>query len=174
MRDVTTQPLITNPLNRIFVECLNRHDVKFMVVGGVAVEFYCPNRRDPNDLDLLIEPTLKNSTRVIAAAVGFGYDNLRPEDLAIDALHFPMKYNLYLDILTPKPGGEEFKSLLASSVPACLWPDIKIKVPGLGSLIRMKHEAVAAEKDGCEARQKHKDDLRLLKKVAPSGHPDSL
>jgi hypothetical protein len=152
--------LHTNHRNHAFVVELIRCDTKFLVVGGLAVQFYCPDR-DVDDLDLLVEATPHNAEQVVTVATEFGYQ-IDPESLlAHPAVQLPMKNELYLDILTPKPSGEAFDSLWASSVRAHLNDlNTPIRLPSLKSLVRMKQEACLGAQP--EDLQKHEQDLRLL------------
>jgi len=49
-----------------FYAALNRHSVRYMVIGGTGVHLYCPDRRSL-DLDILIERSVENAERVLRA-----------------------------------------------------------------------------------------------------------
>lgn len=158
--------LFTPAPNEAFVNSLIRHDASFVVVGGLAVQFYCPER-EVDDLDLLVEASLANAASVAAAAAENGWP-FNPECLARPGIHLPIKGYLYLDILTTKIGGEDFDRVWKSSVPARLCnPNTLVRIPALTSLIRMKQEAVLAS-DDVEVRRKHLRDIRLLQEVSTS------
>ncbi|MBC8241175.1 MAG: hypothetical protein ISR50_01815 [Alphaproteobacteria bacterium] len=53
-----------------FVQTLFEAQVRFLIVGGVAVNFYVQTR-PAHDLDILSEPTSKNATRLASALRGF-------------------------------------------------------------------------------------------------------
>ena len=62
---------------------LNRHKVKYLVVGGYAVGYHAQPRAT-NDLDVLIQPAPKNGEAVYRALVEFGAPNIKnltPADL---------------------------------------------------------------------------------------------
>jgi hypothetical protein len=63
--------------------CFANHGVRAVVVGAHAVAFHAKPRYT-KDLDILIEPTLENAARVVAALVefGFGEVGLTAEDFA--------------------------------------------------------------------------------------------
>ncbi|HEU4388493.1 MAG TPA: hypothetical protein VFV34_11895 [Blastocatellia bacterium] len=60
---------------REFVQSLNDHDVRYLVVGGYAVAFH-GHPRYTKDLDVWIEPTESNSTKMMAALKQFGFASL--------------------------------------------------------------------------------------------------
>lgn len=66
-----------------FIGSLIAHGVEFVVVGAYALAFHGAPRFT-GDLDILIRPTVENTTRVLAAirAFGFPVEDLRPLDLA--------------------------------------------------------------------------------------------
>jgi hypothetical protein len=53
------------------MECLNRHNADFVLVGAFAMAYF-GYRRATGDIDILVEPTLENSMRVLAALKEFG------------------------------------------------------------------------------------------------------
>jgi predicted nucleotidyltransferase len=57
---------------RELLEILEKHDVKYMLVGGHAVNYY-GYIRTTQDMDLLIYPSTQNSTRIMAALDEFGF-----------------------------------------------------------------------------------------------------
>lgn len=64
-----------------FIELLNEHKVRYLVVGGYAVAFH-GHPRYTKDLDVWIELSQKNADKVIKAleAFGFGSMGLKPGD----------------------------------------------------------------------------------------------
>jgi hypothetical protein len=64
-----------------FIELLNAHNVRYLVVGGYAVAFH-GYPRYTKDLDVWIELSPDNANNVILAldAFGFGSLGLKPED----------------------------------------------------------------------------------------------
>lgn len=49
-----------------FFECLNLHEVKYLIVGAYAVAYYT-RPRFTKDIDILIETSVENAKKVIAA-----------------------------------------------------------------------------------------------------------
>lgn len=66
-----------------FIECLNRNQVEYLVVGALALSLHGISRYT-GDLDVWIAPTEENRQRVINALGDFGFASLslRPEDFA--------------------------------------------------------------------------------------------
>lgn len=67
------------PLNsdlREFVALLNSREVEYLVVGAYAVAFYGYPRYTA-DLDLLINPTSENASRVLKVLGDFGFESLK-------------------------------------------------------------------------------------------------
>jgi hypothetical protein len=59
MKPIDELPRVLAPpisANKEFIDALARADARFLIVGGVAVKFYVPERL-VEDLDLLIEPS---------------------------------------------------------------------------------------------------------------------
>jgi hypothetical protein len=54
-----------------FFALLNRYDVEFLIIGGVAYIFYAPPRAT-KDIDVWIRPTRANLERLVAALDEFG------------------------------------------------------------------------------------------------------
>jgi len=81
---------------------LNRHAARFLVVGGVGVHFYAPERAY-GDLDILIDPSPLNAGRLLLAL-----QHLRIEPgfnvgvLAQPKIHLPIKILEFdVDVITP-------------------------------------------------------------------------
>ena len=64
-----------------FIESLNVHNVRYLVVGGYAVAFH-GYPRYTKDLDVWIELSSKNAANVVKALEEFGFGSLgiKPED----------------------------------------------------------------------------------------------
>jgi hypothetical protein len=64
-----------------FIELLNEHDVRYLVVGGYAVAFH-GHPRYTKDLDIWIELSPENAAKIIKALEAFGFESLglKPED----------------------------------------------------------------------------------------------
>ena len=90
--------------NAQLVRTLVEKEVRFIVVGGLAVHYYA-NERVVNDLDLLVEQTKENAQRLFSALAA---ENLTPH-FSIDLIskptdrpqQLPLKVIHYADLLTP-------------------------------------------------------------------------
>ena len=160
---------VLHPSNSALLRAFDRRNVKHLVIGGMAVHHYCPERCViGKDLDLLTDPEEENVERIVLA---FG-------DLKVDGIHFDQPTlqqipilltkpcgrvrracDLFVDILTP-PKSFEFDTLFRNSiaveeersgVPVC--------IVSCFDLVCLK--AHAYNKDG---QEKHKQDLELLRK----------
>ena len=56
-----------------FIKLLNEHKVKYVILGGQAVNYW-GYLRYTGDLDVIIEPTKENAENLILALLYFGYD----------------------------------------------------------------------------------------------------
>jgi predicted nucleotidyltransferase len=61
------EPLVLVGGNENLLAELNKHGVRFIVVGGVAVWFYARERGGADDVDLLIESSAENANRCFEA-----------------------------------------------------------------------------------------------------------
>ncbi len=68
---------------REFLELLNSHEVRFLIVGGYAVAFHS-RPRYTDDIDIFIEAEPGNAGRIIKALDSFGFplSNIAIEDLS--------------------------------------------------------------------------------------------
>jgi predicted nucleotidyltransferase len=53
-----------------FIESLNAHRVRYLIIGGYAVAFHA-RPRATKDIDVLVDPTTANAKRAIGALVSF-------------------------------------------------------------------------------------------------------
>ena len=70
--------------NRDLVARLSESGARFFVAGGSATRFHAPERREPGDLDLLVEPSAEMlaklrriATRALVDRRGFAHRTLR-------------------------------------------------------------------------------------------------
>jgi hypothetical protein len=91
---------------REFIELLNAHDVKFMIVGGYALAFHGAPRFT-GDIDVFIKPDQTNASRIINALADFGFGSL---NLTLKDFQYPDKViqlglpPLRIDIITSISG----------------------------------------------------------------------
>lgn len=58
-----------------FLNLLNKHKVKYVIIGGYAVNsYFIP--RNTKDLDILIEPSTNNAVKIIKTIDDFGFSSM--------------------------------------------------------------------------------------------------
>jgi len=67
--------MVINKDFREFIECLNKHNAEYLIVGGYAVAFH-GHPRYTKDLDIWISISSKNAEKLINAIKDFGFDSL--------------------------------------------------------------------------------------------------
>lgn len=95
-----------NPDFREFVQLLNAHDVKYLVVGGYAVAFH-GYPRYTKDIDLWVQIDERNADRIVAVLheFGFGSLGLKPEDFLSPDQIIQLGYPpARIDLITSLPG----------------------------------------------------------------------
>lgn len=137
---------------RIFA-ALQRHEVEYLTIGGVAVNAH-GHVRNTRDVDILIEWSAENMQR-LAAALGeldarlFGVDAdlldvdpRKPEDL-LDGGNFTLRTAAGgLDLFDPGeiPGGRPYEEMRPRAVEAVV-EGVGIRAVGFDDLIRLKRES---------------------------------
>ena len=84
------------------LKLFNKHKVKYCIVGAYAVAFYAKPRYT-KDLDILVQPEIKNGEKIIAALreFGFGSLDLSPEDFSEEGRVIQLGYEpVRVDLLT--------------------------------------------------------------------------
>lgn len=89
-----------------FIELLNKTRVRYVLIGGYAAVIYGVNRTT-GDMDILIEPTIENAAKVLAAieefglgSIGFTIEDLTDTDSVVQMGRVPYR----IDILNTIPG----------------------------------------------------------------------
>lgn len=137
---------------RIF-EALQRHQVEYLTIGGVAVNVH-GHVRNTRDVDILVEWTAANMRRLAAAladldATLFGVDaellDVDPRDP--DDLYKGGNFTLRtaaggLDLFDPDeiPGGRPYEEMRPRAVEAVV-EGVGVRAVGFDDLIRLKREA---------------------------------
>ncbi|MCR4334566.1 MAG: hypothetical protein NUV47_02475 [Patescibacteria group bacterium] len=89
-----------------FLNLLNKHKVKYVIIGGYAVNsYFIP--RNTKDLDILVEPSNGNAIKIVKTINDFGFgsmgvsivDFLNPKSM-VQLGHAPIR----IDILTSTKG----------------------------------------------------------------------
>lgn len=90
--------------NADFLKVIIRHEVDFMIVGGMAVAFHgCRDNSNVDDLDLLLDATPINSTKLSLALTELGLRAPKESNFLKPNLQMAIKSDFYLDILTEPP-----------------------------------------------------------------------
>ena len=67
-----------------FLELLNYNKIKYLIIGGYAVNNYV-TARSTKDLDILIEPSIENGIKILCSLNDFGFiSGLIPENFISD------------------------------------------------------------------------------------------
>lgn len=143
--------------NEQLVFSFTRAKVRFVVIGGLAVSWHCPERT-ADDMDLLLDPTEENSAKVAACLRGLQLTGFSAETFSRRGLQVPLKHNLYADLLTPAHDGPCFSDTEADAVEGKLF-HIPVRIASVTALIQMKERARASS---AGAKEKHLADVRLL------------
>lgn len=137
----TPEPL---DAQRIFEE-LTRHEVDFILVGGMAAQTH-GNTRMTNDVDLIPEPDPRNLERLSEALRALEARVLNPghEGIEIDAAMLP-RATIWqfatphgdVDVLHEAPGAAPYGELRKRAIVISL-DEARVPVAGRDDLIRMK------------------------------------
>lgn len=137
---------------RIF-EALERHEVEYLTIGGVAVNVH-GHVRNTRDVDILVEWNAENMRRLAAALADldaelFGVDAdlldidpRDPEDL-LNGADFTLRTVAGgLDLFDPGeiPGGRPYEEMRPRAVEAVV-QGVRVRAVGLDDLIRLKRES---------------------------------
>lgn len=88
------------------LELLNKHKVKYCIVGAYAVAFY-GRPRYTKDIDIYIQPDSENSKKIVTALKAFGFKNIEKlsDDLAEENTVIQLGYEpVRIDFLTSLTG----------------------------------------------------------------------
>lgn len=139
---------------------LNKYKVKYCIIGAYAVAFYAKPRYT-KDIDILIEPSVENSEKIIKALEDFGFKSLKlsKEDFLSEGKIIQLGYEpLRIDILTSIEGCS-FEQIWKNKVVATYGAE-KVFFIGLDDLIMNKKHS---------RRQLDKLDLDLILKAKKKG-----
>jgi predicted nucleotidyltransferase len=123
------------------LDCLNQHRVKYVIVGGYAVMKYTEPRYT-KDVDLLVEASVANSKKVVAALTAFGapVSNLRPTEFSEEGtMYFMGIAPARVDILT-RVKGAKFADIFKTSQEGELF-GVKVRFISKANLIKTKKAA---------------------------------
>jgi hypothetical protein len=152
--------LICHDSNEEIVNAFSKFGVEFILVGGLAVSWYCSSRQ-ANDMDVLVNPTKENSKKVTNALESLGLKGFTSDSFAKLGVQVSLKRRNYADIITPEHGGLTFEELMKDSIMRKLFNN-SVHIPSLQNLIKLKESVVASiEKE----LSKHRQDIALLRDV---------
>lgn len=153
--------LNTFHLNKEIIEKFLESQVEFVVIGGLAIAWHCPERQ-ADDMDLLINPTEENSKRVYIALQKLGASLGDESGFSKNDIQAPIKFNgYYADLLTPKSGGPTYAQIHDDAVQAKVL-GLPVLVASAASLMLLKKLVVQSINNG---KEKHTKDIELLKKA---------
>jgi len=152
-----------NIFNRDFVEyieLLNKYDVEYMLVGGMAVNVY-GYRRTTGDMDLFVNPTEENHSKLKKVHIDFGMH--MGEMAFVNNFLDTKKYDVYtfgaspvqIDLMTACKG-VDFDDAYKNIIKAKIDDAIEVKVIQFNQLIESKKAS---------ARTRDKADIEELIKI---------
>lgn len=150
--------LIHSGENKVLVRAFKMSEVEFIVIGGLAVAWYCSDRQ-ADDMDLLVNPTPENSARISQALNGLGLSGYSVASFTQPGLQVRLKHTYYAELLTPQKEGLTYSEVDKDAVDAKLF-SIPIRLASVASLIQMKEQAISSI--GAQ-REKHVKDIERLK-----------
>ena len=143
--------------NKEIVQVFSERGVEFVLVGGLAVSWYCADRQ-ADDMDLLVNPTKENAIRISQALSQLRYAVTDPQCFCRPGVQVPLKKEHYAELLTPRTDGPNYESVTQQAVRGKVL-GVPVLVASAQSLIELKKLAVASEK---AAMQKHLRDIECL------------
>jgi len=138
-----------------FLRLLNKHKVKYCIIGAYAVAFYAKPRYT-KDLDIFVEPTVDNAKKILKVLEEFGFGELQitEDELAQEGNIFQLGYEpVRIDLLT-KIEGLKFQEVWTNRVTGDYGTE-KVFFIGLDDLIKNKR---------ISGRPSDKVDIELLEK----------
>lgn len=153
--------LICAGANREIVVAFSECSVEFVVIGGLAVAWYCTERQ-ADDMDLLVNPTPENSERISQALSRLRLSGFSSRSFIKPGLQVTLKQLHYAELLTPRKDGPSFSAVAGQAVSGKLF-GVPVLIASPASLIELKELAVASEK---AAMEKHLNDIERLRAYA--------
>ena len=139
-----------------FLSLLNKHNVKYCIIGAFAVAFYAKPRYT-KDIYILVDPNKENAQKIIRAfeEFGFGELSISGDDLTREGNILQLGYEpLRIDLLN-KLEGFQFQEIWQNRM-AGDYGSEKVFFIGLDDLIKNKKMS---------ARPSDKIDIELLEKA---------
>lgn len=142
------------------LDALHRHDVRYLIVGGLAF-IYHAKPRFTKDMDIWVEPTAANLAKANRALAEFGSPNLLDTDRPESILQIGLPPNR-IDVLQTVEGGS-FDAAWHKREVAAYGP-VQANWIDLDSLIGIK-ERIDDARHQADAR-----DLRRVREMRRKGH----
>jgi len=139
-----------------FLSLFNKHEVKYCIIGAFAVAFYAKPRYT-KDIDILVEPSSDNASKVLKVLEEFGFGDLSIslDDLTNEGNILQLGYEpLRIDLLT-KLEGFQFRDIWQNKKSGKYGSE-NVYFIGLDDLIRNKIQS---------DRPADRIDIDLLKKA---------
>lgn len=154
--------------NEELLRALVAENVDFVLIGGLAIAWYCESRQ-ADDMDLLVKPTAENAERIRKALSSVNVQGFDAAAFAGAGAQLQIRDRYYAELLTPALGGPAYEEIAQASEPAKLF-GTPIRVPSRAMLVRLKLRAITTQ---AEAKEKHLADVELLLAgpVAGAGEP---
>lgn len=146
-----------------FLRLLNKHEVKYCIIGSYAVAFYAKPRYT-KDIDILVEPSPSNAKRIMDTLDEFGFGSLSipEEDFCTKGNIIQLGYEpVRIDLMTELKGFR-FEDVWKNRVTGEYGTEEAYFI-GLDDLIKSKTEA---------ARPSDKIDIPILKKARGQAQED--
>ena len=134
--------------NEELLRALIAESVDFVLVGGLAVAWYCESRQ-ADDMNLLVAPTPENSERIYRALLSLSLSNFSVDSFAKARVRAQLRKASHAELLTPSAGGPHYAEMVQSSAPAKL-SKISIRVPCSAVHVAGSCRAEVANHDGRE------------------------
>ena len=156
---------------RIFKE-LNKKEVKYVVMGGVALNLYGVVRFT-GDLDLILDMSKKNFLKAVSVFKRLGFTAKKKrragaEEEKITVFPFVKRPHNTIEIFEIL-GREAFFTYknIKENIKVLVSQDNKIKVPliSIDDFIRLKKAVIISSGRGERKKLKDKNDLKLLKRT---------
>ena len=144
--------------NKPLVQAFIQAGVEFVVVGGLAVSWYWPERQ-ADDMDLLLNPTPENSIRVVRMLQSQYMNELDGVSFARPNVNMPLKKWHYAELLTPRNDGESYMDVYKKAVQGKLF-DLPVLIAAKDTIIAMK---CFADGTSDPLLEKHRRDLKALR-----------
>ncbi len=166
MRDI----LITWGHNQALLTRLSASGARYMVIGSTAARFHVPEWREPNDLDLVTEPSEETARKVIDAVSAIIGRRITddPSQLARPNTGVPEKTVLNVDVLTPIPGFDFAEHWPLAGEAKMAYSSTVVRVASIQTLIAWKRLAMPREPDRAAAIA---CDIGLLERAARQPQP---